>query len=77
LQNKLNFDIPCTRLGGDRNWLGVLNEVMWNYRKLSTMAGAVKLDLPSSTNFQLTHCTKEVSPDELCITAPALKLGES
>ncbi len=49
----------------------------WNYPRLSTMAGAVKLDLPSLTNFRLTHPTKEVSPDELCITAPALKLGES
>ncbi len=77
LQNKLKFDLPCMRLGGDPNWPGVLNEVMWNYPRLSTMAGAVKLDLPSLTNFRLTHPTKEVCPDELCITAPALKLGES
>ncbi|CAK9211508.1 unnamed protein product [Sphagnum troendelagicum] len=77
LQNKLNFDIPCMSLGGDPNQLGVLNEVIWNYPRLSTMAGSVKLDLPSLTNFQLTHHTTEVCPDELCITAPALKLGES
>ncbi len=77
LQNELKFDIPCMRLGGDPNRLGVLNEVIWNYPRLSTMAGSIKLDLPSSTNFRLTHRTKEVCPDELCITAPALKLGES
>jgi hypothetical protein len=76
LQNKLNFDIPCMRLGGDPNWLGVLNQVMCNHPRLSTMAGAFKLDLPSLTNFQLTRHTKEMCPDELCITAPALKLGE-
>ncbi|CAM6016127.1 unnamed protein product [Sphagnum balticum] len=75
LRNKLNFDIPCMRLGGDPNWLGVLNEVMCNYPRLSTMAGAVKLDLPSLTNLRLTRHTKEMCPDELCITAPALKMG--
>jgi len=77
LQNELKFDIPCTRLGGDPNRLGVLNEVIWNYPRLSTMTGSVKLDLPSLTNFRLTHLTKGVCPDELCMTAPALKLGES
>jgi hypothetical protein len=82
LQNELKFDIPCMRLGGDPNWPGVLNEVMWKYPRLSTMPGAVKLDLSSLTNFwltnfRLTHPTEEVCPDELCITAPALKLGES
>ncbi|CAK9868688.1 unnamed protein product [Sphagnum jensenii] len=77
LHNELKFDIPCMRLGGDPNRLGVLNEVMWNYPRLSTTAGSVKLDLPSLTNFRLTHRTKGVCPDELCVTAPALKLGES
>jgi len=72
LQNKLNFDIPW--LGGDPNWLGVLNQVMCNYSRLSTMAGAVKLDLPSLTKLWLTRHTNEMCPDELCITAPALKL---
>ncbi len=77
LQNELKFDIPCMRLGGDPNRLGVLNEVIWNYPRPSTMTGSVKLDLPSLTNFRLTHRTKGVCPDQLCITAPALKLGES
>ncbi|KAH9533093.1 hypothetical protein CY35_18G032500 [Sphagnum magellanicum] len=36
---------------------------------LSTKAGAVKLDLPSLSKLQL----KTVCPEELCITAPALK----
>ncbi|CAM6040411.1 unnamed protein product [Sphagnum compactum] len=77
LQTELKFDVPCMRLGGDPNRLGVLNEVRWNYPRLWPMAGAVKLDMRSLTNFQLTQHTKEVSPDELCITAPALELGES
>jgi len=77
LQNELKFDIPCMRLGGDPNRLGVLNEIMWNSPGRTTMAGSLKLDLPSLTNFRLTHRTKGVCPDELCMTAPALKLGES
>jgi len=64
------------RRGGDPNWLGVLNQVMCNYPSW-TMAGAVKLDLPSLTKLRLTSHTKERCPDDvLCITAPALKLGE-
>ncbi|CAN5950636.1 unnamed protein product [Sphagnum jensenii] len=77
LQNELKFDIPCMRLGGDPNRLRVLNEIMWNYPRRTTMAASLKLDLPSLTNFRLTHRTKGVCPDELCMTAPALKLGES
>jgi hypothetical protein len=37
--------------------------------ELSTKAGAVKLDLPSLSKLQL----KTVCPEELCITAPAMK----
>ncbi|CAM6002418.1 unnamed protein product, partial [Sphagnum balticum] len=42
-------------------------KVLW--LELSTKAGGVKLDLPSLSKFQL----KMPCPEELCITAPALK----
>jgi hypothetical protein len=74
--NKVALDIPCLRLGEDGKWLGVLKEVVLNIPRLLKMAGAVKLDLPSLAKFQMVCHTTEAYPDELCIIASALKLGE-
>jgi 7,8-dihydro-6-hydroxymethylpterin-pyrophosphokinase len=70
--NKVELDIPCLRLGEDRKWLGVLEEVVL---RLLTKAGAVKLDLPSLAKFRMICHPTEAHPNELCITASALKLG--
>jgi hypothetical protein len=74
--NKVELDIPCLRLDEDRKWLGVLKEVVLNILRLLTKAGAVKLDLPSLAKFRMICHTTEAYPNELCITASALKLGE-
>jgi hypothetical protein len=74
--NKVYLDVPCLSLGEDGKWLRVLKEVVLIIPRLLTMAGAVKLDLPSLAKFRMICHTTEVYPNELCIIASALKLGE-
>jgi hypothetical protein len=72
----MELNIPYLRLGEDKKWLGVLKEVVLNIPRLLTKARVVKLDLPSLAKFRMICHTIEAYPNELCIIASVLKLGE-
>ncbi len=77
LMNKAVRDIPCRVPDEDGKWLEVLKEVAVNTPSTFSLTMAEpKFDPPSFVMYHVVWDTTEAYPDELCIIASTLKLGE-